>query len=1017
MPRKSRKNSIKDIGGGDNVDQPQSTKTGTRIFLYLQPKAISYPIVDDDVAVEIELEHPNPITKLCDHYTPENVIHLDEFIGDKPTFCITIIQDDIEACETPLSLILYENVVQSFTKENDPNNDNKDEKEDFEEAVEEEDELVIIERKPVAQGYIDLLEFFTKTRYRSNYTVFLYPLPNSIHRLTCKMEWEIYSLHPLVKHMKFSNILYLSFNSIYNLDDDIMDTSDDLVARLSLLSYTPNEMMLYDKIPICQFRAFSKQLMGDQILDVKWEKLKNRKIGNEHSMSIMASEAKVNIQYVFQDLLMSEDVDFNTADIDSNMDMALVCNSFHRYILTESMEKALEDIMAFNKYRIIVELFREKDPTVILLQGYINLSIFMYPQVSNCSFAIEMRPPGYQKPVLPTPKDFLMPKSSNKKGKRKGSASTIEGNRISTPFKEKVPFAIIHIGLDKSITDPIQDIIDKPTTKAHSLVRYSPMYQQEQQRRYSSQPLSEYIIDELYCGFDKAIVGMIDYILRNNIKSAEDNKQFFCSQKGNLTNRILRLVAVDFNRRRNTKTNLEFMNLMTLVYEELLQRSYNILIQCSSKGIGNCIMSEEQDQNAIITQINTAKFLYEVGNLEMVTYIIQKLQEEYRDNIILKFYIFLYDMERQDFVAAKRYLDKPYKEKYTQGLLLINTISLYIIYKLEQNDPNQSKYAKENLIQALEQFCELNHQNISTWILLYCVYKQHNYLAGMEYCRWKYENLYKNCLWELPIIPQSLWEIYMPYEINCKSIKSSHFYKVVNLFLKLGLYEFAEWIFNEIIGEVIEVEKYFMINTFKIFSNKLELKFQMKTFPVEKFLNSMILQATLSQVNGNLEYFRSGPSEIALKNYSQICFIENLENYGPFSLSIIRYAYQMMAQKDYAKAREAFSLCPKSAGCCLIVAIGKGKACYKLNDLDESEKAFADATRCGLYLPNVWAYLALINLKKGENYKALECWKYARLNHNEDIHDEILQELNCINHDDINLYIDLPDLKMGNKIV
>lgn len=59
-------------------------------------------------------------------------------------------------------------------------------------------------------------------------------------------------------------------------------------------------------------------------------------------------------------------------------------------------------------------------------------------------------------------------------------------------------------------------------------------------------------------------------------------------------------------------------------------------------------------------------------------------------------------------------------------------------------------------------------------------------------------------------------------------------------------------------------------------------------------------------------------------------------------------------------------------------------------------------------MPNTWAYLALINLKLGNNYNALECWKYARLNHNKEIHQEIIDELNKIKIDDVFLYVDVP---------
>lgn len=80
-----------------------------------------------------------------------------------------------------------------------------------------------------------------------------------------------------------------------------------------------------------------------------------------------------------------------------------------------------------------------------------------------------------------------------------------------------------------------------------------------------------------------------------------------------------------------------------------------------------------------------------------------------------------------------------------------------------------------------------------------------------------------------------------------------------------------------------------------------------------------------------------------------------------------------------------------------------------MEEFNEAIEAFAQSTRYGIYLPNVWAYLALIHLKCNENYKALECWKYARLDTQVKIHPEILEELEQIDHKDVDLYIDIPE--------
>lgn len=80
-----------------------------------------------------------------------------------------------------------------------------------------------------------------------------------------------------------------------------------------------------------------------------------------------------------------------------------------------------------------------------------------------------------------------------------------------------------------------------------------------------------------------------------------------------------------------------------------------------------------------------------------------------------------------------------------------------------------------------------------------------------------------------------------------------------------------------------------------------------------------------------------------------------------------------------------------------------------MGQLDEAEKYFALSTEHGIYMQDVWAFLALINLKKGNNYNALECWKYVRLNRNIVIDQYILDELSKINYSDVDLFVDVPN--------
>lgn len=177
--------------------------------------------------------------------------------------------------------------------------------------------------------------------------------------------------------------------------------------------------------------------------------------------------------------------------------------------------------------------------------------------VASCPFAIELRPPGYKKPSLPTPKDGL-PKS-NKKAKGKGSAaSTAETTKRSAApediEKEKIPFATLKICLSKPITDPLQDMIHM----SKSEMKYEKFNKCNRIKRLPEPMNYGNICEENYHCFDESIRTIVDYMMRNNIKCIADDRQFYCSQLGNMTNKIIRLVACDFNDRVSTETNIEF---------------------------------------------------------------------------------------------------------------------------------------------------------------------------------------------------------------------------------------------------------------------------------------------------------------------------------------------------------------------------------------------------------------------------------------------------------------------------
>lgn len=368
-----------DIDEGEEEADEDERKRYQKVFLYMQPQSIVY--TREEVPVEIELYHEKEtITCLSETYTDKNIINIFDFKLEKPTFSMTIDQDSIDDItlfsDVPMRLTLYECREVNGTISTV----------DTESAGSEEGygkELpLILERIPVAQGYIDLLQFFLKKRSSSNLDVILYPLAKNDIDVSCKMIWEIYSLMPLIKDVNFANAIFLTFTSIFNPDEDLMEDCEDLVATISFQSTEPDDDNNYQKYFICKYTSFVKQIISNEVCTVKWESLKNAEIGNTESMTIH-SDVKFNIVKMFNQVLPTEGVDFKFDQIDFHSDYALICNSLHRYILTDKMHLELERLLLSEKLHLIVEIFRERDPSDILLEGFINLAVFLYPSGKN----------------------------------------------------------------------------------------------------------------------------------------------------------------------------------------------------------------------------------------------------------------------------------------------------------------------------------------------------------------------------------------------------------------------------------------------------------------------------------------------------------------------------------------------------------------------------------------------------------------------------------------------------------
>lgn len=145
-------------------------------------------------------------------------------------------------------------------------------------------------------------------------------------------------------------------------------------------------------------------------------------------------------------------------------------------------------------------------------------------------------------------------KGAKVKGKLKTQEKEISRDVLSTKG-DKVPFIIVSLCLNNSITNPPQDLseISKHKSKQN---KYSNCRDTILTKIPLKNPPSTSA--EFYINFDDLVFEILDYMIRNKIKEINDDKEFFCSELSNLTNKIMRLISNDFNIRIPTKTNIEF---------------------------------------------------------------------------------------------------------------------------------------------------------------------------------------------------------------------------------------------------------------------------------------------------------------------------------------------------------------------------------------------------------------------------------------------------------------------------
>lgn len=435
--RKARRSTI---SGGKRTPLPMDNRPiSQRVFLYMQLKNVSnLPVVA--YPLELHLYHArNTLQNMSEHYTTETIIHQDEFNMDRPAFALGIIQDDIDDMnsfsDNPLVVTMYQRIPRHLkrelitvdkvrtqasswqitiekqpekhlakaptetdkaagdaTKETDTVTEGQAsiEPDAFtgEGAEEDDDEYIEESLELVSRGHCDLLQLFQSKRFISNIPIMLYPeydrklQTRTAQKITTTSEWHMYSILPILKNIHFTNLVFITLESIYNAPEDLHDRAAHLGMIISIRSTRPDLDDQYEVLPLCTFYSFGSQIINEQNIIIVWESIKRDLLGKAPlgvANIQMETNLRIKVHRLFRQLLMTQGVDFKLEEINPAVDSALVNNSLHRYVITTQMREILEAAVVHNHYELLLQLYDEI-PLNVMYEGVINPSVFGYPE-------------------------------------------------------------------------------------------------------------------------------------------------------------------------------------------------------------------------------------------------------------------------------------------------------------------------------------------------------------------------------------------------------------------------------------------------------------------------------------------------------------------------------------------------------------------------------------------------------------------------------------------------------------
>ncbi|XP_043657942.1 uncharacterized protein LOC122623079 [Drosophila teissieri] len=1011
MPPKKAK---KGAGSKKKEEELENQPQPPNVFLYIQLAVIANT-PSTQHPLEIHISQGGSLLVKCDeHYNTDGIIVQEEF-HSKPTFTLIFQQDNVDrinhAADNPLLIQLYMRVfpprrdipVEYEMQEEQGEEEERDLESDSDSiltvstgrtATTQDDVLddVFGARETVklvllCVGYLDVIKLFGHRRSMICEELFLYPMPDVPNemRATVHTEWHLYTLLPIAKKLTFTNMAFVTFESIYCLKDEYVLDLDTLWVRLSFRSRLPGDRNDYTFIPLCEFGHLQRKIICLQDNHHVFESF--RRSVSPWNVTGLKSAMEIQMHRLFSELFYSETMTPDFEEIDAVMDEALVCNSFHRFILTQSMADILSYAITCQQYVLVVEAFQTfgaAKPQKVF-QGVLDPSIMAFPGVQNMRFAVQL--------------DYL--------GKLRPKKMMSTTNVKAVERTKTLPtFAIIKLCL----LAPIGEIYKELKVFRDSFIRQNRLLFCDRPLRSKNVMTLGEIQMESYARFDKFIRDCISFIIDKKVMKLEDKKQHFCCAVQNLTNILMKLVGSVYNTRTLTHTSVEFANLCAFAYNELEPRVHIVVEQIENEGFDSYTISKQIQMERIIDYLNTVKLLLMVNDENLANLLMEKAITEYPSNERFWFYMVIAYMERGDLEKAKVYFKKNHladTHDYFAGW-----IKLYINYVDTRNNPETAPDCIECLLRSITNYAERYPRQQDAWILLYCYYKRFNYEPGCAFAHWRFEDHHGHCrLNASSNAPHSLWGLYVNLKITIPTSRGNMFLEVFRTFARLGLYEFAQVVFAAVEHLAGDADRYMLQTQMDMMLNQLDEEFVPQSFDFEEDEEGDYLAAMNAQINGNVEFYRGNLEEAALYYESALTLpTPEVNERDFFEVSRLRLGYISYELGNYNKCIEALNF-PFAGQLLSIVANYMiGKSYYKLDQLEMALESFVSATHLDTHVPNVWGFLALINLRLGENYKAIECWKYAKIEPNYAIDDMMIyEELDAIDYDSVDLYIDVPN--------